>query len=156
MSQPVRPWASRPSAEYRYWLYDPEDGIHFYRTAEDRDADARGAIQLYLGDDWNEDVTGVCGGEVHLMAQQVDRQEKPTDDQEAIAEWNNLYGEAGYLCNYVLRPLAPSATTEESGVVTHPAGDYRGAAGIIDLRGELPEEAIRRIRGKQHNPEEGK
>ncbi len=56
----------RSSAEYRFFLFDPEgDGIIFFRTEEERDAYAKVSIKEYCphcGEGWSEDVESVCSG----------------------------------------------------------------------------------------------
>lgn len=94
----------QPSAEFRYFAYDPEgDGFTFYRTTEDRDAALSGIIDAYLDEHWSEEVENVCAGEVTLVAQQVNREERPADP--AKAEEDGWPPDCDYRCNYVAAPL---------------------------------------------------
>lgn len=74
-------WQRRPSAEYRYFLYDPEgDGMVYFRTVDARDRQAALAIAAYLDDgEWGEDVEFLSAGELTHFAQ-VDRQMRPEDE----------------------------------------------------------------------------
>ena len=56
----------KPSAEYRYFLYDPEgNGMTFYKTADKRNKAAERAIRIYIDGTWDdENVIRVLAGEV--------------------------------------------------------------------------------------------
>jgi len=71
----------RPSAEYRYWLYDPEgDGMVYFRTQTERDKQAARAIDAYLDDGWADEVELVAAGELTHFAQVLDKQMRPADE----------------------------------------------------------------------------
>ena len=106
-----------PHPEFRFWLYDPEgDGMVYYRSAEDRDADAEEAISGYLDDGyWSEEVENVCVGEVTHIASEVNRVNRPDDDQidedgcdESGRYWNQ---DIDYICNYELLPIPKTQDT---------------------------------------------
>ncbi len=72
----------RPSAEYRYWLYDPEgDGMVYFRSAAERDKRASAVIESYLDEEWAEEVELVAAGELTHFAQLIDRQLRPADEE---------------------------------------------------------------------------
>ena len=110
-----------PTPGYRFFLYDPEgDGVRYYRTAEERDADAADAIQGYLDEGWNTDVTNVVAGEVthHVVARNVElrpqREEFDNDEdyEQALSEGGFDGDEFSHCCNYVLAPIDdPGETT---------------------------------------------
>lgn len=100
----------RPSAEYRYWLYDPEgDGMVYFRTPAERDKQAARAIDAYLGDGWADEVELVAAGELTHFAQVTDKRMRPADedlddemrDSEGI-EWPDGMAWRG---NYEMAPL---------------------------------------------------
>ena len=71
----------RPSAEYRYWLYDPEgDGMVYFRTPAERDKQAARAIDAYLDDGWADEVELVAAGELTHFAQVTDKRMRPADE----------------------------------------------------------------------------
>ena len=76
--KPAPDFKYSPSAEYRFWLYDPEgNGMAYYWSKEKRDADANEAIQNYLDESWSYEVESVCAGEVTHVAQVLDKQMLP-------------------------------------------------------------------------------
>jgi hypothetical protein len=113
-----------PSAEYRFFLYDPEgEGMRFYRTAEIRDSIAKAAIAAYCdGDGWSEEVTTVCAGEVTATPQKINVQLKPKRDdftpdengdeayEEAMDEWPD--SDHDYICDFELQPLSRRGSDE--------------------------------------------
>ncbi len=113
----------RPSAEYRYWLYDPEgDGMVYFRTQADRDKQAATAIDAYLDDGWAEEVELVAAGELTHFAQVLDKTMRPADedlDEEqrdgAGCEWPEGMAWRG---NYEMAPLE----TPNAGIHRAPAG----------------------------------
>jgi hypothetical protein len=100
-----------PSAEYRFWLYDPEEGMTYYRTAEDRDKAAAEAIACYHDDGWLEDVEDVAAGEVTHFATQTNRIERPSPDEideEGFDKEGNYWDpDWEYRCGYELLPILP-------------------------------------------------
>ena len=111
----------RPSAEYRYWLYDPEgDGMVYFRTPAERDKQAARAIDAYLGDGWADEVELVAAGELTHFAQVTDKRMRPADedlddemrDSEGI-EWPDGMAWRG---NYEMAPLeTPNAKVSGGG-----------------------------------------
>lgn len=107
---------NHPTPEHRFFLYDPNDGITFWRTEEERDKAAETAIDSYLDDDeWNEEVLGVVAGVVTHHTVEIDRVDKigELDDDgydEAGEYWPN--NDCDYKCNHALKPLD---TTSPSG-----------------------------------------
>lgn len=103
-----------PTPEYRFFLHDPEgDGMRYYRTVEERDADAGDAIQSYLDDCWSEDVVRVVAGEIthHTVAKDVELRPKredfdnDEDHEQAVSEGGFSSHDGDYCCNYVLAPI---------------------------------------------------
>jgi hypothetical protein len=106
-------WRSRPSADFRFFLYDPDgDGFMFFATAEERDQAAPGVISEYSDDGWSEEVTGVCAGELTATTHQTGVEHKPRredfdseeDFEGAMEDWPNH--DFDTTCNYELKPLA--------------------------------------------------
>jgi hypothetical protein len=110
----VKPYS--PSAEYRYFLYDPYDGHAFYRTPEERDAAAESLIKEYLSDDlWNEGVVDIYAGEVTHQVNEVERLERVGQlDDDGYDENGEYWGDSDIECkyNYALQPLAQPAPAE--------------------------------------------
>lgn len=110
-----------PTPEYRFFLCVPDgDGMRYYRTIENRDADAADAIQGYLDDGWSEDVTNVVAGEVthHTVARNVElralREDFDNDEdyEQSLSEDGFSGNDYSYRCNYVLAPINdPGETT---------------------------------------------
>lgn len=105
----------RPTPEYRYWLFDPEgNGMTYYQTVEERDSEAKKAIDAYLdmdGDGWAEEVEMVAVGEVTHSAQAVDKQMRPADEDLDEAgcdgEGTPWPDEMSWRGNYTLTHLRP-------------------------------------------------
>lgn len=100
----------RPSAEYRYWLYDREgDEMTYYRTPEARDEAAASAIEAYLDESWDDSVEYVAAGEVTHSAQMLDQKERPDDLDEAGCDGEGTYwGDFEWMGTYTLAPLTPN------------------------------------------------
>lgn len=103
-----------PTPEYRFFLHDPEgDGMRYYRTAEERNADAEDTIQGYLDDCWSESVVQVVAGEIthHAVAKNVElrprREDFDSDEDhvQALCEEGFSGHDGDYSCNYVLAPI---------------------------------------------------
>lgn len=103
-----------PTPEYRFFLHDPEgDGMRYYRTAEERNADAADAIQCYLDDCWAEEVVNVVAGEIthHAVARNVElrpkREDFESDDEheQALSEGGFSGHDGDYCCKYELAPI---------------------------------------------------
>lgn len=99
-----------PDAEYRFFIYDPEgNGFIYFRSPEERNAHQDMVIQDYLDDGWDESVEQVVAGELTHTVGQVDRTERPPEDQideEGCDVEGNYWGEFSYRCGYALLPLA--------------------------------------------------
>ncbi|AYN21627.1 hypothetical protein [Alcaligenes aquatilis] len=104
-----------PSPEYRFFLHDPEgDGMRYYRTAEERNADAEDAIQGYLDDCWSEGVAQVVAGEIthHAVAKNVElrpeREDFESDEahEHALSDLGFSGNDWDYVCNYELAPIS--------------------------------------------------
>lgn len=98
-------WQSTPTAEYRFWLWDPcGDGLMLFRTAADRDEAAAELLGDYLDSEgWAEETDDICGGEITVThaVTQVDREERPLggwEDNEHPPECEAAY-------NYVWRAV---------------------------------------------------
>lgn len=96
----------KPSADFPFFMFEPNDGMVFFRTAEDRDSAMRDAIKEYCEDEWNLEVTGIYGGEVshHVVARNVEHAPHPdayeSDEayEEAREDW--MYGDIELVCSY--------------------------------------------------------
>jgi hypothetical protein len=102
--------------EYRYWLYDPEDGVTYYRTQEDRDAAANIAVATYLDGSWSEDVELVAAGEVTHIVQCLDKVLRPADlDEEGCDGAGDYWAdEWEWTGNYTMEPLPDDYETGEN------------------------------------------
>ena len=96
----------RPSAEHRYFIYDPDgEGFIYYRSAEDRDADSQNIIRAYLDDGWDEAVENVVAGEISHTCEKVNVRHRPPEDEidgEGCDGEGTYWGEFDYMCNYEL------------------------------------------------------
>ncbi|MDP1594164.1 MAG: hypothetical protein Q8L80_07970 [Gallionella sp.] len=103
-TKPAPDFKYKPSAEYRFWLYDSEGiGMTYYWSKEKRDEAGNRAIQNYLDfDQWIDEVEYVCAGEVTHMAQLLNKRMRPDDlDEDEIdgdgiswadgMEWRGTY-----------------------------------------------------------------
>lgn len=107
-----------PSAEFRYFIFDPQNGdFAYFRTAEDRDAAADGIIQSYLDDGWDEEVENVIAGEVTHTCERVNVKNRPPEDE---IDGEGVDGEGDYWaeewackCDYGLKPLAQLEPAQE-------------------------------------------
>jgi hypothetical protein len=118
-------WTKTPWKDRRFFLYDPEgNGLMFFETREERDAAAKEAIPAYAEDGpWAEEVKGVCAGEVTHIATEVDREERPENEEEAEDEgWPS---DVDYRCNYELRPLSRGINDPQADL-TERRGDGNG------------------------------
>lgn len=106
-----REWQRRPTAEHRFWLYDPEgDGMMYFDSAEKRDEEAREAMTGYddSNDGWSEDVEFLAVGEVTATVQAVDRKERPCNlDENLEDEEGNYWGDFAWMGTYKLIELEP-------------------------------------------------
>ncbi len=101
-----------PCQEYRFFLYDPNDELTFWRTEEERDNAARDAIDCCLDENgWHEDVTGISAGMVTHRIVEINvknRVGKLDEDgyDEAGEYWDSDEFESK--CNYALQPFTPT------------------------------------------------
>ena len=80
--KPKATMRSFPSAEYRYFLYEPEgDGMVYFSTESDRDEYAGSALQGYLDEEWSEEIEFIAAGELTHFPQVLDKKMRPTDDE---------------------------------------------------------------------------
>ncbi len=104
-----------PSPGYRFLLYCPNNGLTFWKTAEERNEAGKELISEYLDDgEWSEEVVDIFAGTVDRHIVEVDQKHragKLDDDgyDEDGQYWPN--NECDYTCNYELQPL-PITTKE--------------------------------------------
>ena len=93
--------------EKPYFVLNPEgDGITYFETIEERDKFAEKCIRGYLGDTWDEEVVNVVAGVITHSAQEVDRQDRPTElDEEDCDEEGNYWADYEYKCNFKMLPV---------------------------------------------------
>ncbi len=62
-----------PTRKYRFFLNDPlGNGMMYFRTVEDRDAEAKETIAACLdGNEWADETTEICTGEVTHVVEAV-------------------------------------------------------------------------------------
>lgn len=107
--------SSTPDAEFRYFVYCPNDGdFTYYKSAAERDKGADMVIQRYLDDGWDEMVEQVVAGELTHTCGQVGREDRPAEselDAEQCDADGKHWGEWDYTCNYdlIALPAAPVA-----------------------------------------------
>lgn len=120
MTNTSRPYS--PSPEYRYFLYDPNDGHTFYRTPEERDIAAKSLIEDYLVDgEWSEQVVDIYAGEATHSVSEVERIDKVGELDEDGYDENGEYwvdDDVDYKCNYDLRPLVPTPPAKGEDLAT--------------------------------------
>ena len=114
MTNTNRPYS--PSPEYRYFLYDPNDGHTFYRTPEEREIAAKSLIKDYLVDgEWSEQVVDIYAGEATHSVSEVERIDKVGELDEDGYDENGEYwvdDDVDCKCNYDLCPLVPTPPAE--------------------------------------------
>jgi hypothetical protein len=87
--------------------------MRYYRTAEERNADAEDAIQGYLDDCWSESVVQVVAGEIthHTVAKNVEPRPKREDfesdeaHEHALSDLGFSGNDWDYTCTYELAPI---------------------------------------------------
>ena len=95
----------------RYFVYDPEgDGMAYFDTMERAHAYAEECIQAYLdGDEWPDTVKAVTAGVVTHAAQEINRVDRPADDEideDGLDPEGNYWDpDWPYVCNYALLPI---------------------------------------------------
>jgi hypothetical protein len=97
-----------PSAQFRFFIYDPEgNGFSYWQSPEARDEAKDNIIQAYLDDGWDDTVEQIVAGEVTHTCQKIDVQPRPDvlDDKGNDSEGNYWDESWAYRCNYDLLPL---------------------------------------------------
>lgn len=110
------PYKRRPDSEYRYFVYDPVEGLMFYyKSKEEQLEAAREVIEDCKKDDWNywmEEVEELLMGEItHITVEKVlehrPERENYTSEQafnDAMEEWP--YGdEVDSVSDFVICPI---------------------------------------------------
>jgi hypothetical protein len=103
-------YKTKPSREYRYFLFDPEvGGMMFFRSLEDRDKAAEESISEYKDVDsgWSEDVESLLMGEVTHICTQVDVIHRPpADELDEGCDGSGLYWpeDIALFCDYKMLP----------------------------------------------------
>lgn len=113
-----RDW--KPSADFRYFIYDPDgEGFIYYKSAEDRAADSRNIIAQYLDDGWDEAVENVVAGEITHTCDKTNVRPRPPEDE---IDEDGQDGEGDYWaeewsckCDYELIAVAPETATQTKG-----------------------------------------
>jgi hypothetical protein len=104
-----------PSAEFRYFIYDPQGwGFLYFKSEEDRDAASSSVIQGYCDDGWDEEVTSVTAGEISHICSKTDVVERPEQvDEEGYDEHGEYWAEEwDCKCSYTLMPLLAAAPAQ--------------------------------------------
>ncbi len=105
----TKDYKSNPSAEYRFFLYCPNEGLTFWRTEEERDRAGRDLIDDYLSDgEWNDEVTLISAGIATHGVAEVDRKDRVGElDEDGYDEAGEYWAssEYDYACNHELRPF---------------------------------------------------
>lgn len=94
--------------EKPYFVLDPEgDGITYFETTEDRDKFAEECVRQYIDDTWSEEVVYVVAGVITHSAQEVDRQDRPTElDEDGLDESGEYWdSDCEYKCNFKMLPV---------------------------------------------------
>jgi hypothetical protein len=100
-----------PSKEYRFFLYDPNDGLTFWRTEKERDKAAEAAIDSYLDsidDGWSDEVTEVFAGIATHQTVETDVKKRAGElDEDGYDEDGEQWpgDDFTHKCNYALRPF---------------------------------------------------
>lgn len=138
-----------PSAEFCYFIYDPEgEGFIYYRSVSDRDADSSTIIDQYLDDGWDEAVEQIVAGQITHSCQKTDVQVRPKDEDlsEDGYDANGVCWKTHDMyCDYDLVALPPFDSLEErmkaAGMMTidemikgAPMDHFHKHAGICNLR----------------------
>lgn len=85
-------------SEYKFFMYEPDNGFETYKTAEEAKAAAQDAIDYYradAGDGWPEEVEQVCWGEIKQETIQVGLRPREEDDP----------GSCEMICDYQLTDI---------------------------------------------------
>lgn len=79
-----REFSSKPSSEYRFYLYDPEgEGMIYFKSAEKRDAFAESLLADYKDTEsgWWEEIEYASRGEVTEFPQVLDKKPRPPEHE---------------------------------------------------------------------------
>ena len=113
MTDSAKDYKCSPCKEYRFFLYDPNDGITFWKTEEERDKAAEAAIDCYLDDEWSDEVSGVVAGVVTHQTVEIDRVDKVGQlDEDGYDEAGQYWpgSDYDYGCTYALKPFTTTPT----------------------------------------------
>lgn len=109
-----------PSAEFRFFVFDPMDADFVcFRTAEERDAKVQDIINMYCDEGWDESVEQVCIGEIGGKAQQVNVRLRPDDedlDEEGCDGEGTYWGDYDRICDYQIVPFPPRTSAKAGDV----------------------------------------
>jgi hypothetical protein len=97
-----------PEPDYPYFLYDPEgNGFEYFKTEKLRDDCASDAVQAYLDEAWDEQVTNVVVGKISGQATMTDVKVKPDIVDEDGNDENDEYWDSDwdYKCDYAIKPV---------------------------------------------------
>lgn len=100
----------KPSSEYRYFIYDSENGgMTYWRSKEDRDEAAKEYIASYLDEgEWDEDVECISTGEVTHFPQLLDKRNRPPEsefDAETCDSDGEFWGDYELNGSYTMKPV---------------------------------------------------
>lgn len=100
-------WQNYPDEEYKYFLYERDNGMMFFKSIEDRNKWFESIKDSYLDDCWDEDVVNILAGEVTHITSEVNRIERPEnlDENGYDSEGRYWHPEWMWMCNYELKPL---------------------------------------------------
>lgn len=102
-----KPWLY--SVDKKYFVYDPEDGISFYKTIEERDKAAKEAIETYLDDgEWYEGVETIIAGEITHKVKPTNVIYRPEDhelDDDGCDSECVYWGDHHKMCQYELKEI---------------------------------------------------
>ena len=92
-----------------YFVFDPQgDGFSYFETSEERDIFTKGAIDNYLDDMWDDEVTDIVVGKITHKVIQTNRTERPScddlDEEGVDSEGFYWGGDISYVCDYKLFP----------------------------------------------------
>lgn len=85
-------------SEYKFFMYEPDNGFETYKTAEEAKAAAEEAIHYYRGDaidGWPDEVSQISWGEIKQASTQVGLRPREDDDP----------GSCGMICDYQLTDI---------------------------------------------------
>lgn len=112
-----------PSAEYRFFLYCPNNGHTFYRTQEERDNAAQKLIREYTDcGEWSKEVVDIYAGKITHRVVETERLERVGQlDDYGYDESGEYWGDSDI---YGLQPLAQPAPAEPATSDDIPPGPF--------------------------------